>query len=154
MTQLPYTSQVGVFDRLLHKVFNQAYIGRINIVLPNQKSFTIGEGDVACQLVVKKWRFFSSLLLEGTNGLCKSYIKNDVECSDLLALFKWGIENNTLLDRNRSNNSILKFIRFIKHQQNKNTLKGSRKNISYHYDLGNAFYEKWLDNTMTYSSAL
>ncbi len=31
---------------------------------------------------------------------------------------------------------------------------GSKKNISFHYDLGNSFYEKWLDESMTYSSAM
>jgi cyclopropane-fatty-acyl-phospholipid synthase len=42
----------------------------------------------------------------------------------------------------------------VQHWLNRNTRKGSRKNISAHYDLGNAFYKEWLDPTMTYSSAL
>jgi cyclopropane-fatty-acyl-phospholipid synthase len=41
----------------------------------------------------------------------------------------------------------------IRHALNRNTRRGSRRNIEAHYDLGNAFYEKWLDETMTYSSA-
>ena len=36
----------------------------------------------------------------------------------------------------------------------KNSRTGSKKNISFHYDLGNSFYEKWLDESMTYSSAM
>ena len=42
----------------------------------------------------------------------------------------------------------------IKHYLNKNSRSGSKKNISFHYDLGNSFYEKWLDKSMTYSSAM
>ena len=42
----------------------------------------------------------------------------------------------------------------LKHRRRKNTEKGSQKNIEAHYDLGNSFYELWLDSSMTYSSAL
>ena len=42
----------------------------------------------------------------------------------------------------------------IKHYLNNNSKSQSKKNIKYHYDLGNKFYEHWLDKTMTYSSAL
>ena len=42
----------------------------------------------------------------------------------------------------------------LRHWMNRNTKEQSKKNISYHYDLGNEFYAKWLDDTMTYSSAL
>jgi len=41
----------------------------------------------------------------------------------------------------------------LRHLRNANSLKGSRRNIAFHYDLGNAFYALWLDRTMTYSSA-
>ena len=42
----------------------------------------------------------------------------------------------------------------LKHYLNSNTKNGSKKNITYHYDLGNDFYESWLDKSMTYSSAI
>ncbi len=42
----------------------------------------------------------------------------------------------------------------LNHWFNQNSRKGSRRNIASHYDLGNAFYGKWLDQTMTYSSAI
>uniref|UniRef100_UPI001954E0F1 SAM-dependent methyltransferase n=1 Tax=Enterobacter hormaechei TaxID=158836 RepID=UPI001954E0F1 len=42
----------------------------------------------------------------------------------------------------------------VRHLLRANSKTGSRRNISFHYDLGNAFYERWLDPTMTYSSAL
>ncbi len=41
----------------------------------------------------------------------------------------------------------------LRHLANANTLAGSKRNIAFHYDLGNDFYEAWLDETMTYSSA-
>ena len=51
--------------------------------------------------------------------------------------------------------SIFKYIlNKISHLKNKNTKIQSKKNISYHYDLGNDFYKFWLDKTMTYSSAI
>ena len=40
------------------------------------------------------------------------------------------------------------------HLSNRNTKSGSRRNIAHHYDIGNAFYGKWLDPSMTYSSAV
>ena len=45
------------------------------------------------------------------------------------------------------------FYKFL-HLRNNNTQTQSKKNISYHYDLGNQFYKLWLDETMTYSSAI
>ncbi len=42
----------------------------------------------------------------------------------------------------------------MRHRLNRNSLRGSRRNISAHYDLGNDFYAQWLDDSMTYSAAL
>jgi cyclopropane-fatty-acyl-phospholipid synthase len=50
-------------------------------------------------------------------------------------------------------NPLMRTVNFVAHLFNRNSRRGSRRNILAHYDLGNAFYEKWLDAGMTYSSA-
>src|SRR5581483_166159 len=65
-----------------------------------------------------------------------------------------------LMDRNEASLSgmrglaLLRFIARLRHLGRANTRRGSRRNISAHYDLGNAFYGHWLDSDMSYSSAL
>src|SRR3990167_7168452 len=51
-------------------------------------------------------------------------------------------------------NPIVRAINFVMHMLHRNDRTGSRKNIHAHYDLGNHFYSRWLDRSMTYSSAL
>src|SRR3546814_11932576 len=51
-------------------------------------------------------------------------------------------------------NPLGRFAGWIQHKLKSNTKKTARKNIAYHYDLGNDFYQLWLDEKMAYSSAV
>ena len=107
-------------------------------------------------LVVNRPSFFRKACLGGSLGAADSYAKGDWESSDLVTLFRLFLQNLEVLDgMEKGFAKILnKFARWAYEIGYRNTVKGSRRNISLHYDLGNEFFELMLDPTMTYSCAL
>ena len=73
---------------------------------------------------------------------------------ELKKSFYFVISNDQTLSKLLFGRFITRFFANIKYVLNKNTIKGSKKNIESHYDLGNNFYKIWLDKSLTYSSAL
>jgi len=88
----------------------------------------------------------------GSLGLAEAYMDGAWDTPDLDAVLDLGIANLRPVDHMRLN--LTAPVTRAWHALRDNTLKGSRRNISYHYDLGNDFYRLWLDRTMAYSSAL
>ena len=105
-------------------------------------------------------RFFKRVILYGDIGFGEAFFKNFFTTSDLDNLLKWFIQNQKHVPGFATRNPIFilfewaKIISRISHRLNKNTKKGSRENIKKHYDISNDFYCLWLDETMTYSSAV
>ena len=64
-----------------------------------------------------------------------------------------GLENKAAMNRLVTGNRMYRIFAMMSYLLRLNTVKGSKKNIHAHYDLGNGFYELWLDPSMTYSSA-
>ena len=128
--------------------------GLLEVRLPDGNAVLFGEGERGVSLHVHDHAFFSRVLARGDIGLAESYLDGQWDASDLTALI-------TLLARNRQ--ALAKAVygswrqllaaRF-RHWLNGNSRSGSRRNIMAHYDLGNAFYQRWLDPSMSYSSAL
>src|SRR6056297_1028302 len=73
---------------------------------------------------------------------------------DLQAVLDVALMNNENMAREFSGAALARVVERLRHWMNRNTKKGARRNIAAHYDLGNRFYSCWLDETMTYSSAL
>ncbi|WP_018431232.1 cyclopropane-fatty-acyl-phospholipid synthase family protein [Hoeflea sp. 108] len=90
----------------------------------------------------------------GSLGFARAYLDGDWDTPDLGALLQLGAANEaafaTLLDAPGA----ARLFAFLRHRLRANTRTGSRRNIAFHYDLGNDFYRLWLDETMTYSSAM
>ena len=103
---------------------------------------------------INDWRFCDELLLKGDIGLGESYVLGFWDCDNINKLVKWGIENKKPLEKAiKGSFTKILFYRF-KHYLKRNSKRGSIKNIHAHYDIGNKFYQLWLDSTMTYSSAI
>lgn len=97
---------------------------------------------------------FGRLVREGDLGFSDAYLDDWWSSPDLQALMDLVYLNFTNIGTDFPAAGIAKYYEKIRHWLNSNTKTQARKNISYHYDLGNDFYAKWLDKTMTYSSAL
>ena len=77
-----------------------------------------------------------------------------MEDPDLQALLDVCLLNNENMSRRFPGQALVRAFERLRHWLRSNTRAGARRNISHHYDLGNEFYAKWLDPSMTYSSAL
>ena len=103
---------------------------------------------------ILKEKCISDFFLRGDLGWAESYIDGNWETSNLTDFLEWGARNFHEFSKYvRGKWFTILYLR-LKHHLKKNSRSGSKKNISFHYDLGNSFYEKWLDESMTYSSAM
>ncbi|MFG6413573.1 class I SAM-dependent methyltransferase [Roseateles sp. DC23W] len=106
------------------------------------------------QLNLHRWRGLLRLLLEGDLGLAFAHRDGDWSSPDLTALLSLGLANESALGGVTDARGPARWLAQLFHRKRANTKRGSRHNIAFHYDLGNAFYARWLDHTMLYSSAL
>jgi cyclopropane-fatty-acyl-phospholipid synthase len=107
----------------------------------------------SARLVIRDYRFMRRVLGSGDIGLAEGYMAGEWDTPDLSALLEVLTLNLDRLQRMLNRNPAARFVNRVRHLLKANTRAGSRRNIHAHYDLGNAFYSRWLDATMTYSSA-
>jgi len=103
--------------------------------------------------LLKPFRAYWLIKTQGELGFAQAYFEQAVDTNCLYALMHLSYENSDVLAGLLSNKTLNK-LHLMKHRNRHNSVNNSKKNISYHYDLGNAFYQKWLDKTMTYSSGI
>ncbi len=130
--------------------------GALTVVLPSGEELAIHgrhEGRHA-RLVVKDFRFVGRVLAAADIGLAEGYIAGEWETPDLSALLEACASNFDRLSQLVDGNPLVRALNALAHGLNRNSRKGSKRNIYAHYDLGNDFYSAWLDPSMTYSSAL
>ena len=113
-----------------------------------------GTASPHATLHLHNWNAFSAALKSGDIGFAESYIAGDWTTPDLTALLRVLVQNRTEVERVIFGSWWGQLAYRVKHWLNRNTRANSQKNIHAHYDLGNAFYTRWLDPSMNYSSAL
>jgi cyclopropane-fatty-acyl-phospholipid synthase len=131
--------------------------GRLDFVLPDGRRFRV-EGKapgLAAEIRIVNPDLFARLLREGDLGFCDAYLDGWWTTPDLQAFLDLVQRpaNNPVQD-SYPGISLLRAYERLRFWLQSNSKGQARKNISYHYDLGNAFYRLWLDETMTYSSAI
>ena len=130
--------------------------GRIDFVFDDGRIFRAegpGAGPV-CEIRIHDNGIFERLLREGQLGFCDAYLDGQWSTPDLQAFMDYiHAENDEVFDSFPGQKLIQLYEKFRFWMQG-NSKGQARKNISYHYDLGNDFYGLWLDKTMTYSSAI
>jgi len=109
---------------------------------------------VSADINIKNWSIISNMIKNGDVGFASDYRDGNWTSKNLKNLFTFVLINDETLNKLLFGQFITRFFSNIKYIFNKNTVKGSKKNIEAHYDLGNNFYKIWLDETLTYSSAL
>jgi cyclopropane-fatty-acyl-phospholipid synthase len=116
--------------------------------------FAGGEPGPAASLTVHHPRMARRFVLGGQVAFAEAYMDGDWDTSDLAALLEFFLVNHEVVARHYDGGLLLRAMRRLWHWRRANTRTGSKRNIAHHYDLGNSFYERWLDPTMTYSSAV
>lgn len=127
-------------------------------LIENDNEETFGrpsdEFPVSATVKVNSPSFYSDIAFGGSVGSGEAYIQGHWECSELNSLVQILLRNRGVLDELDSGASLVtRPLKKLFHWMNRNTRRGSRRNISAHYDLGNDFYKLWLDTQMMYSSA-
>ncbi|MDO5648898.1 cyclopropane-fatty-acyl-phospholipid synthase family protein [Paracoccus sp. (in: a-proteobacteria)] len=142
-------------DRFL-KTLESARVGRLALTMPDGQVRHFGGAapgpDAA--LIVHDWRMVAALASRADIGLTEAYRDGWCDSPDWPALLSWGLANESALDGYVYGSWLQGLAVRVLYWLNRNTRAGSRRNIAAHYDLGNDFYRLWLDDSMTYSSAL
>ena len=129
--------------------------GRLTFVLPSGSEVRV-EGEKPgpdARLIVNDFRFLSRVLSAGDIGFGEGFMAGEWDTPDLSELLEAFTLNLDRLQRLLEGGPLFRAINAIVHALHRNSRTGSRRNILAHYDLGNAFYSRWLDPSMTYSSA-
>ena len=130
--------------------------GRLDFVLADGRRFRAeGRGPgPAAEIQVHDDDIFARLIREGDLGFSDAYLEGGWSSPDLQAFMDLvHADNNEIYDGFPGMGLVRAYER-MRHLLRSNSRRQAKKNIAYHYDLGNDFYAKWLDGTMTYSSAL
>jgi cyclopropane-fatty-acyl-phospholipid synthase len=130
--------------------------GKLNMVLPDGSThhFEGVEPGPSATMIVKDGRMVAKLAFRGCLGLAEGYLENMWDSPNVTDVLALGTANEQAWEDMLRGKFWARFVSWLMHKLRPNTRKGSRKNISEHYDLGNDFYAEWLDPSMTYSSAL
>ena len=151
--KIPHTSLPKAATRLLG-LLTRLKIGTLTLHAPdgNWQVFGTHEAPFAA-LHIHRWEVCAEVLKSGDIGFAEGYMAGHWTSPDLAALLRLLIANRTQIEGAIYGHWLGRLAYRIKHLLNRNNRSNSRKNIHAHYDLGNAFYELWLDGTMNYSSA-
>ena len=128
-------------------------------IFQDREQFSLGdevvEGGLSTNILVSDRAMYRRVLTGGMIGSAESYMDGQWSCSDLTSLIRIMIRNIDQVSAiNGAASWIQSMIWRIKHRLRNNSVRGSKKNILEHYDLGNDFYQLFLDPTMNYSSGI
>ncbi|QYJ06218.1 SAM-dependent methyltransferase [Qipengyuania flava] len=130
--------------------------GTIHGVLPDGTRTTLGgrAPGFECEVQLRSWNALVRLASNGSVGWYQAWEAGEWWSPDPVPLFALFMQHAARLGDTARAKGPFRHALKLAHVFNRNTHEGARKNISAHYDLGNDFYEPWLDATMSYSSAL
>jgi len=159
MTILTTTDGQSGLPRYFAQVFAQASQirkGRLDVILPDGRHFRTegpAPGPVA-QVTIHNPDLFARLLREGDVGFGEAYMDGWWSTPDLQAFMDLIHDDNEPMLSGFPGMSLVRAFERMRFWLQSNSRRQARRNIAHHYDLGNSFYELWLDETMTYSSAI
>jgi cyclopropane-fatty-acyl-phospholipid synthase len=146
----------GLFHRLLDRIDLGLEAGAIEASLPDGTNRVLGgraEGPIAI-VEMASWRALIRLAMGGSAGWYVAWSLGEWRSPDPVPLFDLFMRNRQPLGKVARAQGPVRWVGRAWHALRRNHRSGSRRNIEFHYDLGNDFYTQWLDPGMTYSSAL
>ena len=155
-TSRRFSVRVPRTGRLLFSLLARLRHGRLDLVVPGGQVFSFS-GDLPgpdATIHLEDWQVFDEVRRSGDVGFAQAYLDGRWQTPDLRALLELIAINRAVLERLLYGKWWGRLLYRLRHLRHANTRKGAKRNIHAHYDLGNAFYRSWLDETMTYSAAL
>ena len=142
-------------DKLVYKFLSKIDNGYLEIITfeGNFLKFGNPNNTLKANIIIKNPNFNYNLIRGGSIGFAESYMRGEFETNNLSNLIELTARNIKLIYK-FAGLLDLPIINFVKNKIIKNTKSRSKQNIAKHYDLGNDFFSLWLDDTLTYSSAI
>ena len=130
--------------------------GSVEVTLPDGAvRFLGGRGaGPAAQAEIRHWNALLRLARHGSVGCYEGWVAGDWDSIAPVALFELFVRNRSSLGNAARASGSARLAGKVAHQFKRNSKTGAKRNIEFHYDLGNDFYSAWLDSGMTYSSAI
>ena len=148
------TSGFPAQARRVIKLIERAEHGALMLTFPDGQRACFGHGGPTADVHLANWNVFGAALKSGDIGFAETYAAGDWTSTDPARVLVFFVRNRAAVERVIYGSFWGSLAYRIKHLLNRNSKPQARKNITAHYDLGNAFYALWLDPSMTYSSAL
>lgn len=150
ITKLPATA------RIVLEMLDGITIGQIQVKLPDGDLHHCGVGNQGpvVDMVVHEWSVFEDIVGRGDIGAAEAFIDGLWGTESITELLTLIAQNRDSMERAIHGRRWQLLSSWLLHRFRANTRRGSKRNIMAHYDLGNDFYKLWLDETMTYSSAI
>lgn len=132
------------------------HAGALTVTLPDGQEHRFGPPRAAQRIAVTvhHWRFFRRILTGGDIGVGESYMDGDWTCNDLVGLCSAFLADQAVIDQRSPWTLASRALHAVQRWARANTLRGSKRNIQFHYDLSNELFALFLDESMTYSAAV
>lgn len=140
--------------RIFLKLLKNTKGGSLSLTLPDGKVEHFGDGPTDINLRINQWSVIDDLLDKGDLGLAEAIIEGSLEVDNVVGLVEWACRNDEAMERMIHGTWYGTMAARLRRFLTENSRRGAKKNIMAHYDLGNDFYRLWLDQSMTYSSAI
>jgi len=152
---ISHRSGVPALVKAVLRIALRIHSGEIKVVMPDGQAllFKGAEPGKSGTLIINDYAFAKRLLTAGATGMGEAYMDGMWDSPDLATFLEVVATNSEHMRQYFHGKGWARWVSRAMHLLNRNSKTGSKKNIEYHYDLGNAFYKQWLDPTMTYSSA-
>ncbi|MCO5732821.1 cyclopropane-fatty-acyl-phospholipid synthase family protein [Rhizobium sp. SSA_523] len=151
-----FAERAPFWERLICRMLAHTRHGRLTIIFPSGREHHFGEdkqGPKASIHVIRP-RALRRILSGGGLGFARSYMDGDWTTPDLSQVLDLAIGNEKDWAPLARPLALVARLAHLRHRLRRNSKSGSRRNIAFHYDLGNSFYRLWLDRSMTYSAAI
>ena len=145
----------SMYKKIFFQLLAGVQDGFLEVICPRETlGFGAPSSRLKAMLVIHNERFFARVLFGGDIGLGEAFMDGDWSSPDPQGLLRLAIRNMDRLEHGmHATGALRSLFERIRHHLRGNTLAGSRRNISHHYDLGNDFYRLFLDSSMAYSCA-
>lgn len=143
-------------QRALIAILTHIKYGNLKLILPDGTTheFAGSRQGPNADMALLSDNAIIRILGHGKMGFCEAFMLGEIDSENLTNLIELAVLHDSYLEEKMKLGTFRKLWLKFQHWRNRNNQSGSKRNISYHYDLGNQFYSRWLDRTMTYSSAV
>ena len=141
---------------LLFRRLDQLDSGSLSLTTPdgNTRVFRGKQAGENADITLHDWRVITKLFSQGDIGFADDYRQGKWDSSDLTRLSTLALVNRAAMGPMVKGSPLSRLLARLSYLFKLNSLSGSKRNIHAHYDLGNDFYQLWLDPSMSYSAAL